>query len=404
MTTALPNRPIRVLLLLSSLHGGGAERVAVQLMDRLDPAGFEMRMGLLRAAGPYMDRVDPAKLLVAGNGHRHFNYDGASGDHITPLKVVSSALRAPAAFRRMIRQVQPDVVLSFLRGTSLFAWASMWGMVKDRPAWIAREGNNVLAVAREESPNSVIAGANLALSRGAYRRADAVLTNSTDMSEGLVGDLGLDPRRMRMIHNPIDVAGIREASRIVPERIGQRPFLLSAGRLEFQKAHGVLLKAFARSGLSATHDLVILGHGSRQQELEGLIADLGLGNTARLVGFAKNPYGWMARADLFVLPSRWEGFPTVAAEAMAAGTPVLLTDFRFGARDILGPAREHELVPMDDIDALASRMKELIVNRTLAAANRTAGTARVASFDADLMAGHYATLIEEMALQKLKPA
>lgn len=404
MTTASPNRPIRVLLLLSSLNGGGAERVAVQLMDRLDPAGFDMRMGLLRAAGPYLDRVDPARLLVAGNGHRHFNYDGASGDHITPLKVASSALRAPAAFRRMIRQAQPDVVLSFLRGTNLFVWASMWGMVNGRPAWIAREGNNVLAVAREESPNALIAGANLALSRGAYRRADALLTNSTDMSEGLVGDLGLDPRRMRMIHNPIDIAGIREASRIVPERIGQRPFLLSAGRLEFQKAHGVLLKAFARSGLAATHDLVILGHGSRQQELERLIADLELGNTARLVGFAKNPFGWMARADLFVLPSRWEGFPTVAAEAMAAGTPVLLTDFRFGARDILGREREHELVPMDDVDALAARMAELIANRRMAAANRAAGTARVAAFDAELMTAYYAALIEEMALQQLNPA
>ena len=254
--------PLSIATAFDRCVARGAERVAVQLMDRLDPVGFEMRMGLLRAAGPYMDGVDPAKLLVAGNGHKHFNYDGASGDHITPLKVVSSALRAPAAFRRMIRQVQPDVVLSFLRGTSLFAWASMWGMVKGRPAWIAREGNNVLAVAHEESPNSLIAGVNLALSRGAYRRADAVLTNSTDMSQGLVSDLGLDPRRMRMIHNPIDIAGIREAARTVPERIGQRPFLLSAGRLEFQKAHGVLLKAFARSGLSATHDLVILGHGS----------------------------------------------------------------------------------------------------------------------------------------------
>jgi glycosyltransferase involved in cell wall biosynthesis len=385
-----------VLLLLSSLNGGGAERVAVQLMDRLDSSRFEVRMGLLRAAGHYMDRVDPAKLLIAGNGERHFNYDGANGDQIKPLKVISSAFRAPAAFRRMIREEQPDIVLSFLRGTNMFVWASMWGMRKGRPVWIAREGNNVLAVAREESPNALVAAANICLSRGAYCRADAVLTNSTDMAAGLVHDLGIDPARTRMIHNPIDIEGIREASRTTPERIGKRPFVLSAGRLEFQKAHGVLLKAFARSGLAASHDLVILGHGSRQEELEGLIAELGLGNVARLVGFAKNPFGWMARADLFVLPSRWEGFPTVAAEAMAAGAPVLLTDFRFGAHDILGAHRQHELVPMDDIDALAARMKQLIADPELAAANRAAGTARVASFDAERMTALYAALFEEM--------
>jgi glycosyltransferase involved in cell wall biosynthesis len=81
---------------------------------------------------------------------------------------------------------------------------------------------------------------------------------------------------------------------------------------------------------------------------------------------------------------------------MAAGAPVLLTDFRFGAHDILGAHRQHELVPMDDIDALAARMKQLIADPELAAANRAAGTARVVSFDAEKMTALYAGLFEEM--------
>ena len=121
-------RPIRVLLLLSSLHGGGAERVAVHLMDRLDPDRFDVKMGLLRAAGPYMGQVDMSRVLVAPEGEKHFNYDGPNSAQPTLGKVIGGAMRAPLAFRRMIRETRADVVMSFLKGTNLLAWIALAGM------------------------------------------------------------------------------------------------------------------------------------------------------------------------------------------------------------------------------------------------------------------------------------
>ncbi|MCB2057955.1 MAG: glycosyltransferase [Novosphingobium sp.] len=394
-----PARPVKVLLMLSSLHGGGAERVAVHLLNQLDSKRFDVRMGLLRKAGPYLEHIeDLDRVMVAPDGEAHFNYDGPNSAQYAPGKLIGSAARAPLAFRRMVRETRPDVAMSFLKGTNLLAWLALMGMGKERPRWVAREGNNVLAVVEEEAPNPFIKRVSLGLTRKAYARADAVLANSTDMAEGLVGDLGLDPAKMRMINNPIDLAAIAAARDEPIPGAPNRPYVLCAGRLEYQKAHEVLIRSFAASGIWRTHALVILGKGSRLNQLHRLAAQLGVGEYVRFIGFVANPYAWMARADLFVLPSRWEGFPTVAAEALACGAPLLLSDCSFGPRDVIEPGVSGELVPVDDEIALSAAMAQLIADPERRARMRTAGLKRVRRFAIETMVSHYADLFEEMAL------
>ena len=255
-------RPVRVLMLLTSLHGGGAERVAVQLHNQLDPERFDVRTGLLRAAGPYLDQIDAERVMVAADGEERFNYDGPNRAQYTPAKVLGAIQRAPLAYRKMIAEFRPDVVMSFLKGTNLLTWLALMNSGKRRPRWIAREGNNVRAVVREEAPNALVEWGSLRLTRRAYRRADAVLANSTDMAAGLAADLGLDPDKLRMINNPIDLAAIEAATQVSVAGAPERPYILTAGRLEYQKAQEILLQAYARSGIWRSHELVILGKGS----------------------------------------------------------------------------------------------------------------------------------------------
>jgi glycosyltransferase involved in cell wall biosynthesis len=243
---------------------------------------------------------------------------------------------------------------------------------------------------------------SLGLTKKAYRRADAVLANSSDMAEGLVNDLGLDPSKMRMINNPIAVNMIRTQLEDKLPGAPNRPFILTAGRLEYQKAHEVLIRAFAESGLWRSHALVILGKGSRLAELHVLAARLGIGEYVRFIGFVANPYAWMAKAELFVLSSRWEGFPTVAAEAMAAGTPLLLSDCKFGPRDVMEPGVSGELVPVDDVQALAKGMADLIADPERRASLAAAGSERVERFDLPHMLDQYAALFEELALEDVR--
>lgn len=393
---ALAGRPLKVLLLLGSWVGGGAERVAIHVLNQLDPDRFEVKLGLLRPPSAYLDELDMSRVLVAPEGERHFRYDGPNRQIFTPAKLLSGAMYGPLAFRRMVQAEQPDVVMSFLKGTAILTWLALAGL-KQRPPWIAREGNNVMAVANEESPNDTVKRLSLWLTRRAYRRADRVLANSSDMAAGLVQLLGVEPARMRMINNPIDLAHIEASAAEPVPGAPNRPYILTAGRLENQKAHEVLIRAFAESGAWRSHALVILGKGTRLGELHRLAAQLGVGEYVRFIGFVCNPYAWMARSDLFVLPSRWEGFPNVAAEALAAGAPLLMTDCSFGPRDVIEPGVSGELVPVDDIPAMAAAIAALIGDPARREAMRKAGRARVWRFERDTMLAHYAALFEEMA-------
>ena len=385
---------IRVLLLLANWIGGGAERVAAHLVNRLDPERFDAKLGLLNANGPYLDEIPADRVLVAPQADKFDTYGKPNRELFNPATIISGAVNAPRAFRHMIEEHQPDVVMSFLKGTAILTWLALMG-TSPRPRWIAREGNNVLAVAEQESPNQFIKKLSLGLTRKAYHRADRVLCNSTDMAAGLATDLALDPSVMRMINNPIDIERIQRVCKEPIPGAPNRPFILSAGRLEYQKAHEVLIRSYAQSGIWRSHALVILGKGSRLNELHRLAANLGVGEYVRFIGFVANPYAWMARADLIVQPSRWEGFPTVAAESLACGAPLLLADCSFGPRDIVEHGVNGELAPVDDVDAFAAAMARLIADPEGRKRMAAAGLEKVKQFEIEAMVGHYADLFSE---------
>ena len=391
------HEPRRVLLLLSSLHGGGAERVAVQLFNRLDPAGFQVRIGVLRAAGPYLDAVDPARLLVAPDGERRFDFDGANRAQFAPAKLLRGAIDAPRAFAAMIEEARPDVVLSFLKGTNLMVWRALARLPQPRPKWIAREGNNVLAVIAEEAPFALVARAVAALTARAYRSADRVLAISGDQGRYIAHDLALDPAKVATIHNPIDLEAIRAASRERPAGLPHRPFVLAAGRLEHQKGFDLLLRAFARSGAAASHDLVILGQGSLGVRLHCLADALAIADRVRWPGFQANPFAWMAAADLFVLSSRWEGFGNVLVEAMATGAPVLAADCDYGPREIVEHGASGWLLAPDSADALADGLRTLLGDEALRAKLAHTGKSAAQKFEIGTLTARYAALIEDVA-------
>ena len=390
---------VKVLLLLTSLHGGGAERVAVHLLNGLDPPRFDVRMGLLRAAGPYLAEADASRVAVAPDGDRRFDFDGANAAMYRPAKLLGGALAAPRAFRTMIAELRPDVVLSFLKGTNLIVWRTLAGLDPEvpRPRWIAREGNNLLAVIDEETPGALAAAAVRGLTARAYRRADRVLTLSEALAGDIAGQLRLDPARVAWIPNPVDLDAVRARALEPLAEPPPRPFVLTAGRLERQKGHDLLLRAFAQSGLAERHDLVILGKGSLKTELRALARDLGIANQVRFAGFAANPFAWMAACDLFVLPSRWEGFGSALAEAMAAGAPALAADCDYGPREIITHGESGWLVPVDDAAALSAAMIRLLGDDALRGYLAASGRARVEAFALPTILARYADLLAEAA-------
>jgi len=390
------NERVRVMLLLSSLHGGGAERVAVHLLNRCDPDLIDMRMGLLRKAGPFLPAADE-RIDASPIGQDWLAFDGHNSSFYKPRRLLAGAVLAPANVASMIRAHRPHVVMSFLKGMSVLTYYVLKGLGEARPRWIAREGNNTDAVIDDEMANPTGRALIKGLTRRCYRDADCFLANSHEMARGLQSALGLDPTRMRVIHNPIDLAEIRHRAAEPLPQPQERPFIVTAGRLEQQKGHDLLLKAFATSDGARGLDLVILGRGSLEARLKRQAAVLGVADRVKFPGFAANPWAWFSKARLFVLPSRWEGFPSVVAEALATGVPALVTACDFGPREVVEHGENGWVVPPEDVGALVSAMDMLLARPDLTARFAVSGKARARAFDIGQMAKAYTSLFLEQA-------
>ena len=390
----------RIMLLAPSMHGGGAERVAAHLVNRCDPSVVDVRLGLLQRTGPYLQDVDPARVEVAPVGKDWVQYEGDNSSFYRLDRLALGTFLAPTNVAAMVRRFRPDVMVSFLKGMNVITCAARLGLGPRPPRWIAREGNNTDVVIDDEVRNPLGRAAVKTIVRHCYRTADCVLANSHAMARGLERNLRVPHSRLRVIHNPIDIDRIQQMAAAPLPNAPARRFVVTAGRLEHQKAHDLLLQAFASSPACQDLDLVILGKGSLEGALRSQAAALGIADRAHFPGFVANPWAYFARAALFVLPSRWEGFPTVVAEALACGAPAVVTDCDFGPSEIVEHGHSGWVVPTGELPAFGSAMEMMLTQPGLTASFSARGRRRVADFGVTAMVDAYTELFIEQALAR----
>ena len=136
-----------------------------------------------------------------------------------------------------------------------------------------------------------------------------------------------------------------------------------------------------------------LGQGPERGALEAQIAKLGLSGQARLRGLSAQACSWLHDADIFVLSSRYEGFPNVLGEAMAAGLPVAAVDCDFGPADMVEHARSGLLVSSDDENALAAAIETLIADPQLRAQLGQAARQAMQRFEASRVLRQWDALV-----------
>jgi glycosyltransferase involved in cell wall biosynthesis len=179
------------------------------------------------------------------------------------------------------------------------------------------------------------------------------------MKNDLIKSFRIPSHKITIIHNPCDIDRI---SKMIPEVQNKKLKtkiikLIAVARLEKQKGLDLLLMAFAKLDRSRFY-LTILGQGSEEINLRKLILKYDLSDRVNLAGFKSNPYKYMAEADLFILSSRYEGFPNVVLESMACGTPVVAFKCPGGIDEIISDNINGFLVKNNDIHALANRINE----------------------------------------------
>ena len=306
-----------VLFLIPSLRGGGAERVITTLLRHLDRSGFKLALAAVDAREAVFLNEVPADVEFIDLRCRRVRY--------ALPKIVA-----------MIWKRRPDVVFSTLVHLNLVL-AMLRPLLPRHLRYIARETNVVSqALVGYRSP-----GHWRWMYRRFYGNHDVVVCQSQYMLDDLVANYAFPKERIVLIHNPVDVESIRRLaaetchdSVLASEKDSDSVQLIAAGRLVNQKGFDMLIDA-----MTLLHDariwLTILGEGPLRACLERLTLIKGVADRVRFAGFQANPYAWFARADAFVLSSRYEGFPNVILEALACGVPVIATPAPGGTREIL---------------------------------------------------------------------
>ncbi len=327
--------PLRIAFLLNNLNGGGAERAAVTVANTLAEKGHEVSLVLNRRQGPYLaDVSEQVKVVVLGQRMLY----------VLPLLL------------KRLRRERFDAVLTVLDQPSIAALLLKPFIGKTRI--IVVECNNPLPV--EGGPRKPVWRLVRSLRRWLYPRSDHIISKSEGIKYALITHFGCRAGQVTAIANPVDMARIDMLSaessdhRWLTDR--ETSVILAVGRLEPQKDYATLLYAFALLRQSRRARLIILGEGGERSALEALAQRLGIAGDVDMPGFARNPYALMRDSDLYVLSSRWEGWPNALVEALACGTPVVATDCDSGPRDILLDGEFGTLVPVGDVDALARAM------------------------------------------------
>jgi glycosyltransferase involved in cell wall biosynthesis len=161
---------------------------------------------------------------------------------------------------------------------------------------------------------------------------------------------GISPRTVRVIHNGIpDIA-------VEPVELDGRPVVGCAARLEDQKQLDVLVQAMVAIPRAR---LVLVGDGSKRQDLEALATELGVADRVSFVGWVADARPWIAAFDVFALPSRNEAFPLTIVEAMLSGTPVVATSVG-SISEAVHHGTTGFLVPSGDADALATVIRSVL--------------------------------------------
>lgn len=194
--------------------------------------------------------------------------------------------------------------------------------------------------------------------RLAYRYVDRLVVQTERSKECF------SPRvqaKTAVIPNPVSPENSEEAN--LQEVTLGRPSIVAMGSFYPKKGFDLLLKAFALIGERHPHwSVTILGDGPLRPSLESLRDELGLQERVHLPGRVKTTNQVLAQADLFVMPSRWEGWSMALTEAMSCGVAVIATDCYCGPRELICDGVDGVLVPPENVEALAAAMDELMSN------------------------------------------
>jgi GalNAc-alpha-(1->4)-GalNAc-alpha-(1->3)-diNAcBac-PP-undecaprenol alpha-1,4-N-acetyl-D-galactosaminyltransferase len=346
-------RRVRICLAIHSLECGGAERVASTLVNEWARSGYETSVVTLAAAGSGFYGLDPRI------DHRGLDAMRSSTNLVSATAANLSRLRR---LRRQFKAIRPDVIVSFIDCMNVLVLMATAGL--DIPVVVSE---------RTDPRMSPIALPWRALRRLCYRRAAALVVQTPSVATW--AHRLVSARRVVAIPNPISHAYFPAARRARVSPRSRR--VVALGRLSQEKGFDILIEAFARVSLDHPEwSLVIGGEGPLAGRLREHADRTCCAERIQLAGLVRQPEALLAGSEIFVLSSRYEGFPNALLEGMACGCGVIATDCRSGPAEIINPGVDGVLVAVEHVEALAAALDALMTDEV---GRRRLGTAAAAA-------------------------
>lgn len=315
----MPNK--KIFFFLPTLRDGGGERVVSEL-TRAFSDGIECTIVLFedRIEYPYKGNIISLGVPLAGN---YF------------YRLYAFFIRL-ARFKKIIKAQKPDHVISLGDSPNIINTLSHKNSIVRVDMFLSKEYHGFFGVLFK------------ILIKFCFNRSPKIITVSRASAYDLIHNFDVKQEKITNIYNPIDLENIQQLSKETLEpqyqEIFKNPVIINAGRQTYQKGQWHLIRAFSEAKKEIKDlKLVILGTGELEPYFKKLICDYHLEHDVFLLGWQKNPFKFINKSALFVSSSLWDGLPMVLIESMASGVPVIATDARSGAREILAPDTDFNL-------------------------------------------------------------
>ena len=328
----------KIALYIPTLAGGGAERMMLKTAQGFLDCGASVDLLLTRAEGGYLPLVPKGIRLIDFKSYKTF----MDIPHVV----------------RYLKKNRCDILISALR-------ANIVALIAKK---ISRQ--KIMSIARIDNTLSmkykgILSSIEWKTNKHLLPFADSIICVSHGVEEDLKTIAPNLMHLVKTIWNPVADSEVLQKSQAPldhPWLFGENhiPVVLSVGRLIQVKNQSMLLKALADIIKIKPVRLIILGEGPDEKLLKQLACEMKIDRFVDFLGFRDNPFSYMAKSQVFVLSSYYEGLPSVLVEAMACGTPIVSTDCPSGPREILDNGRLGRLVPINDYKEMAKAIIETL--------------------------------------------
>lgn len=362
----------KILFVIDNLEGGGAEKVLVDLVNNLDSSKYSIDLFLLEKKGPYLERVNNnIKVISAYQNEKKWLEKMAAHvlcrvNNLYTRRVfmkynkdfTNEFLKMASAeeiHRYFFRKNKYDVEIAFLEGMSTKIVSGLISEKTKKIAWVhtdlVEHGWFKKAFSSERDIEEC------------YQRFDDVVC----VSEKVKKTFEETYHKNAIVKiNPLDSNMVKNKAK---EQISIKKqqdvfYYVTVGRFTKEKGIERLLNVHSklrRDGYNI--QLWIIGKGELQEKLNSIIKEKKIEDSVLMLGFQKNPYKYMAQADLYVCSSYVEGLSTTVLESLCLGVPIVTTDCP-GMKELLGDS-EYGLISENSEDALFSQIKRILDDKSI---------------------------------------